>query len=67
MLFGEGGGDSLAQRAGVDLLGQLPQDDRLREAGDTGKPLLVTDPTAPQSQAFAEVGRALVRALSELT
>ncbi|MBT3346338.1 MAG: Mrp/NBP35 family ATP-binding protein [Gemmatimonadetes bacterium] len=66
-LFGEGGGQMLAQRAGVELLGQLPLDERLREAGDTGVPLILSDPDAPQSQAFAAVGRALVQALHELT
>ncbi|MEC8930802.1 MAG: Mrp/NBP35 family ATP-binding protein [Candidatus Latescibacterota bacterium] len=66
-LFGEGGGQSIADKAGVDLLGQLPLDERLRAAGDSGTPLIVSDPMAPQSKAFTDVGQALVSALSELT
>lgn len=66
-LFGEGGGQSIADKAGVDLLGQLPLDERLRAAGDSGTPLIVSDPMAPQNKAFTDVGQALVSALSELT
>ncbi len=67
MLFGEGGGQALAKRAGVELLGQLPLDEKLRKAGDTGSPLIVSDPDSPQSQAFLRVSQALVSALHELT
>ncbi|HEY6425350.1 MAG TPA: Mrp/NBP35 family ATP-binding protein [Pseudonocardiaceae bacterium] len=52
-LFGSGGGqvvaDSLTRAVGseVPLLGQVPLDPRLRETGDAGTPLVLTDPTAP--------------------
>ncbi len=42
--FGEGGGAALAEELHVDLLGQIPMDDRLRECGDEGEPLVVADP-----------------------
>jgi ATP-binding protein involved in chromosome partitioning len=51
-LFGSGGGrvvaDSLTRSLGseVPLLGQVPLDARLRETGDAGTPLVLTDPTA---------------------
>ena len=51
-VFGSGGGDRLAEQIGVPLLGQVPLDPRLREAGDEGEPLVVADPasaTARQS------------------
>jgi len=52
-VFGEGGGqdvaDALTRTLGtrVPLLGQIPLDTRLREGGDEGKPLVLTDPDAP--------------------
>jgi ATP-binding protein involved in chromosome partitioning len=52
-LFGSGGGqevaDSLSRSLGseVPLLGQVPLDPRLRETGDAGTPLVLTDPTSP--------------------
>jgi ATP-binding protein involved in chromosome partitioning len=54
-LFGSGGGqvvaDSLTRSLGseVPLLGQVPLDPRLRETGDAGTPLVLTDPTSPTS------------------
>jgi ATP-binding protein involved in chromosome partitioning len=52
-LFGSGGGqivaDSLGRAIGttVPLLGQVPLDPRLREAGDDGSPIVTAVPTAP--------------------
>jgi ATP-binding protein involved in chromosome partitioning len=52
-LFGSGGGqvvaDSLSQSVGapVPLLGQIPIDTRLREGGDAGVPLVLTQPESP--------------------
>ena len=52
-VFGSGGGaavaDGLTRAMGVPvpLLGQVPLDLRLREGGDTGRPLVLDDPAAP--------------------
>ena len=52
-VFGSGGGqvvaDSLTRVVGseVPLLGQVPLDPRLRESGDAGIPLVLSDPEAP--------------------
>src|SRR5438067_8292035 len=40
-VFGSGGGELLAQELGIPLLGSIPLDTQLREAGDAGEPLLV--------------------------
>jgi ATP-binding protein involved in chromosome partitioning len=55
-VFGAGGGqrvaDGLSQALGapVPLLGQVPIDVRLREGGDTGQPLVLSDPDAPAAK-----------------
>jgi ATP-binding protein involved in chromosome partitioning len=55
-LFGRGGGaqvaEGLSRTLGVSIpvLGEVPLDQRLREGGDTGQPLVLSDPTAPASQ-----------------
>ena len=46
-LFGAGGGDELADRLAAPLLGQVPLVSELREGGDSGRPIVVTDPDAP--------------------
>ncbi|HET6751267.1 MAG TPA: Mrp/NBP35 family ATP-binding protein [Actinomycetes bacterium] len=58
-IFGSGGGEALAKELGSELLGQVPIDVRLREGADAGKPLVVSDPDAPASQALLEVAAAL--------
>ncbi|MFB9907348.1 Mrp/NBP35 family ATP-binding protein [Allokutzneria oryzae] len=64
-IFGSGGGqtvaDSLTRAVGseVPLLGQVPLDTRLREAGDAGVPLVVSDPEAPASQVLRDVAKRL--------
>ena len=60
-VFGSGGGQAVADGlsrslgAPVPLLGQVPLDTRLREGGDTGRPLVLDDPSAPASQALQQV------------
>ncbi len=42
-VFGSGGGEALAGELGVPLLGTIPLDPRLREAGDAGEPLVTAE------------------------
>ncbi|WP_369794495.1 Mrp/NBP35 family ATP-binding protein [Kutzneria sp. 744] len=64
-LFGSGGGktvaDSLTKAVGSDvpLLGQVPLDPRLRECGDAGTPLVLSDPEAPAAKVLTEVAAKL--------
>jgi ATP-binding protein involved in chromosome partitioning len=58
-VFGSGGGDRLADELGVPLLGRVPLDARLREAGDGGKPLVLADPAAEAAEAIGAVARAI--------
>jgi ATP-binding protein involved in chromosome partitioning len=65
-LFGEGGGqtvaDGLTQALGarVPLLGQVPLDVRLREGGDEGVPLVLSDPDTEASRVLTSVAEELV-------
>ena len=52
-LFGRGGGADLAQRLEVPLLGQVPLVPALREGGDEGMPVVVSDPEGEAAQVFA--------------
>ncbi|MGI9032880.1 MAG: Mrp/NBP35 family ATP-binding protein [Acidimicrobiales bacterium] len=52
-IFGEGGGQLLADDLGVPLLTQIPLVTALREGGDMGAPITVTDRGSEASQAFA--------------
>jgi ATP-binding protein involved in chromosome partitioning len=54
-LFGEGGGEELARRLDVPLVGQVPLVPELREGGDRGAPIVTTDPDGEAAQIFAQI------------
>lgn len=58
-LFGEGGGQRMAEQYGVPLLGALPLDIHIREQGDVGQPIVVAAPESPAAQAYRAAARAL--------
>lgn len=58
-LFGSGGGEQLAGELGVPLLGQVPLDAALREAGDSGVPVVVGARESPSARALIDVAAAL--------
>jgi ATP-binding protein involved in chromosome partitioning len=58
-VFGSGGGEELAQKVGVPLLGSIALDPRLRECADAGEPLVEVDPESPTSLAITDVAAAL--------
>ena len=51
-LFGRGGGEQLATDLGIPLLGQIPLVPALREGGDVGRPVTVTDAGGEVARAF---------------
>ncbi|CAB4830185.1 MAG: P-loop NTPase [Actinobacteria bacterium] len=64
-LFGMGGGALVAEQLSevfgkpVPLLGKIPFDVALREGGDSGSPLVLSQPDAPASLALREIARTL--------
>ncbi|MER6991769.1 Mrp/NBP35 family ATP-binding protein [Saccharopolyspora hirsuta] len=64
-IFGSGGGqlvaDSLSRSIGTDvpLLGQVPLDPRLREAGDSGTPLVLEAPDSPAAVVLNDIAKRL--------
>ena len=59
-IFGAGGGAELAQVLGVPLLGRIPLVPALREGGDDGVPVTVSDPTGEASEAFTAMAKEIV-------
>src|SRR4051795_9908639 len=64
-LFGSGGGEAVSNAltktlgARVPLLGQIPLDTRLREAGDAGAPIVLAEPDSPAAQALEKIADGL--------
>jgi ATP-binding protein involved in chromosome partitioning len=61
-IFGEGGGQLLADELDVPLLGKIPLQEELRVCADEGRPLVLEDPDAPASQALFHAARGIVAA-----
>ncbi|MGO9760422.1 MAG: Mrp/NBP35 family ATP-binding protein [Solirubrobacteraceae bacterium] len=59
-IFGEGGGQELADELDVPLLGRVPLTMPLREHADSGVPLVIEDPDDPASQAIRHIARGLI-------
>ena len=58
-LFGSGGGERLARAIDAPLLGQVPLDIELREAGDAGVPAMVGSPQAHSVEELRRIAAAL--------
>jgi ATP-binding protein involved in chromosome partitioning len=59
-IFGEGGGQLLADELDVPLLGKVPLTMALREQADAGTPLVAADPDDAAAQAIRHVARGLI-------
>jgi ATP-binding protein involved in chromosome partitioning len=59
-IFGEGGGQALADELEVPLLGKVPLTMPLREQADAGVPLVLEDPDDPAAQAIRQAARGLI-------
>jgi ATP-binding protein involved in chromosome partitioning len=56
-IFGAGGGERLAQQYGVELLGQVPLDIRIREQADGGTPTVAAEPDSPLARRYRDIAR----------
>ena len=58
-VFGSGGGEHLAAELNVPLLGRVPLDVRMRESGDAGVPLVLSDPDSEPARAIIDLAAAI--------
>ena len=63
-IFGEGGGEMLAKKFNTKLLAQMPLVPQIREGGDTGKPIVVKDPSSESAQLFRALAREVAQIVS---
>jgi len=63
-IFGHGGGRAEAARQDVPFMGEIPIYVEIREGGDRGVPVAVSNPNSPPGQAFMEVAKTLRQILA---
>ncbi|KAF0100118.1 MAG: iron-sulfur cluster carrier protein ApbC [Betaproteobacteria bacterium] len=65
-IFGEGGGERMCKDYGVEFLGGLPLDIRIREDADTGKPSVVADPNSRVAEIYRQIARRVAVKVGDL-
>ena len=63
-IFGQGGGQKIADELGVDFLGEVPIDPRIVEGGDKGEPIVNAEPDSAAAQVFKKLAGTVARKLA---
>ncbi len=63
-IFGEGGGRKFAEQFNIPFLGEVPLGLEVRESGDRGVPVVISNPDSPQSKAFRQTAEEVARYIS---
>ncbi len=64
-LFGEGGGEKIAQQYGVQLLGSLPLARSIREQADCGNPTVAAEPAGAATKIYREIARRVMAQIAQ--
>jgi ATP-binding protein involved in chromosome partitioning len=65
-IFGHGGASVAADELGIDFLGEVPLEPKVRAGGDEGTPIVVQDPDAPAARALTAIAERVAAKLSVL-
>ncbi|HEY5984114.1 MAG TPA: Mrp/NBP35 family ATP-binding protein [Anaerolineales bacterium] len=63
-IFGSGGGEQLAQSTNTPFLGKIPIAPAVREGGDRGTPIVITQPDSPAAIALRQIAEGLAARIS---
>jgi ATP-binding protein involved in chromosome partitioning len=64
-IFGAGGAQQMAAQYGVDVLGSLPLDIRIREQTDSGRPTVVAEPEGEIARSYKAIARRVAVKIAE--
>ncbi len=59
-IFGRGGGKAIAEKFDVPFLGEIPIDPEIRKGGDSGNPIVFSNPDSSSSKAFQDIAVKLI-------
>ncbi len=63
-IFGQGGGEAMAKKNNIELLGSLPLDIHIREFADSGRPTVAADPEGKSSEIYKSIARKMAGKLA---
>jgi ATP-binding protein involved in chromosome partitioning len=61
-IFGTGGGTELSERMNIPLLGQIPLETAIREGGDLGNPIALSENNTPAAKEFNKIAEKVIAA-----
>ncbi len=64
-VFGESGGQKLAKKYGIDIIGSLPLNIRLRQDIDSGRPTVIAEPCGQLARIYREIAVNMMATLSK--
>jgi ATP-binding protein involved in chromosome partitioning len=64
-IFGAGGAQAMGEQYGIEVLGSLPLDIRIREQTDSGRPTVVAEPDGAIALAYKEIARKVAVRIAE--
>jgi len=64
-IFGKGGGEKMSAEYGVNLLGEIPIKTKIREYGDAGMPIVISEPESDISNIFKSISLELVKEINK--
>jgi len=64
-IFGEGGGDALAKKYGIELLGKIPMEKELMNSSDNGKPYIISHPESEASVVYSKIAERILEKTNE--
>jgi ATP-binding protein involved in chromosome partitioning len=62
-IFRQGGGQKESERLGIPLLGRIPLEPAVCDAGDTGVPVVIGQPDTAAAEAFQQIAAAVIEVL----
>jgi ATP-binding protein involved in chromosome partitioning len=65
-VFGEGGGEAMANAYGLAFLGRLPLDPEIRINGDAGKPIVISQPDSKPAVIFNDIACEVASFISQI-
>ena len=64
-VFGTGGGEEMAKHYGLEFLGRIPLDPSIRQNGDAGSPIMISDEKSKAAKMIREISGKIAAFVSQ--
>lgn len=64
-IFGSGGGEKTAEEFGIQFLGRVPLEQNVARSGDSGMPIVISDPESGSAKAFTGIVEKIIKTVEQ--